>query len=65
LTVLFDYSRYILGWKLCTIMTTAKVTETLRLALIAAALDQATVRQHPRLLSDNGFPYLSANPAPG
>jgi putative transposase len=43
-------------------MTTAEVTETLRLALIAAGLDQAAVRQRPRLLSDKGFPYLSAQP---
>jgi len=41
-------------------MTAAEVTETLRLALSAAGLDQATMRQPPRLLSDNGPSYLSA-----
>jgi transposase InsO family protein len=51
---------YILAWKLCSNMTAADVTETLRLALSAAGLNQATVRQRPRLLSDNGPSYLSA-----
>jgi transposase InsO family protein len=59
-TVLDDFSRYILAWKLCTTMTAADVTETLRLALHAAGLNQVTVRQRPRLLSDNGPSYLSA-----
>jgi transposase InsO family protein len=59
-TVLDDFSRCILAWKLCTTMTAADVTETLRLALNAAELHQATVRQRPRLLSDNGPSYLSA-----
>jgi putative transposase len=59
-TVLDDFSRYILAWKLCTSMTATDVTETLRLALHAAGLYQATVRQRPRLLSDNGPSYLSA-----
>jgi putative transposase len=41
-------------------MTTAEVTETLRLALNATGLNQATVQQRPRPLSDNGPSYLSA-----
>ena len=41
-------------------MTAANVTETLRLALHAAGLNQVTVQQRPRLLSDNGPSYLSA-----
>src|SRR5580658_2652683 len=59
-TVLDDFSRYIVAWMLCTTMTAADVTETLRLALHAAGLNQATVQQRPRLLSDNGPSYLSA-----
>jgi transposase InsO family protein len=59
-TVLDDFSRYILAWKLCTTMTAADVTESLRLALHAAGLNQVTVQQRPRLLSDNGPSYLSA-----
>jgi hypothetical protein len=38
----------------------ADVTETLRLALSTAGLNHATVQQRPRLLSDNGPSYLSA-----
>jgi transposase InsO family protein len=38
-TVLDDFSRYIVAWKLCTTMTAADVTETLRLALHAAGLN--------------------------
>ena len=59
-TVLDDFSRYILAWKLCTTMTATDVTETLRLALNAAGLNHATVQHRPRLLSDNGPSYLSA-----
>jgi putative transposase len=40
--------------------TAAAVTATLRLALNAAGLNSATVQQRPRLLSDNGPSYLSA-----
>jgi len=36
-TVLDEFSRYMLAWKLCTTITAADVTETLRLALNAAA----------------------------
>jgi transposase InsO family protein len=38
----------------------ADVAETLRFALNAAGLHQATVRHRPRWLSDNGRSYLSA-----
>jgi transposase InsO family protein len=58
--VLDDFSRYILARKLCTIITAADVTETLRLALTTAGLNSATVRQRHRLLGDNGPSYLSA-----
>jgi transposase InsO family protein len=58
-TVLDDYSRYILAWKLCTTMRAQDVTDTLVLALAASGLDQATVAHRPRLLSDNGSSYIS------
>ena len=32
-TILDDYSRYIIAWKLCTTMKTRDVTETLDMAL--------------------------------
>ena len=58
-TILDDYSRYIIAWKLCTTMKTSDVTETLDLALQASGCDQAHVVHKPRLLSDNGSSYVS------
>src|SRR6478752_8600434 len=52
-TILDDFSRYIIAWKLCTTMKAEDVTNTLKLALKASGLDQATVMHRPRLLSDN------------
>ena len=60
-TVLDDFSRYIVAWKLCTTMTAGDVTETLNLALQAADLDRANVVHRPRLLSDNGSSYISGD----
>ncbi len=58
-TILDDYSRYIVAWKLCTNMKAGDVTDTLELALEASGCDSATVRHKPRLLSDNGSSYIS------
>lgn len=58
-TILDDYSRYIIAWKLCTTMKAGDVTDTLEMALEASGCDQATVRHKPRLLSDNGSCYIS------
>lgn len=58
-TVLDDYSRYIIAWKLCTHMRAEDVTETIELALQASSCDQAVVRHKPRLLSDDGSCYIS------
>jgi putative transposase len=58
-TVLDDYSRYILAWKLGTTMKALDVTETLDLARAKAGVDQVRVVHRPRLLSDNGPCYLS------
>src|ERR1700680_59406 len=58
-TVLDDYSRYILAWKLTPTMAATDVQETLELALAKAGLDHIRVRHRPRLLSDNGPCYLS------
>ena len=57
-TILDDYSRYILAWKLCATMKTSDVTGTLDLALQASGCDQAHVVHKPRLLSDNGSSYV-------
>src|SRR6476660_3396543 len=58
-TVLDDFSRYIVAWKLCTTMKAEDVTDTLKLALQASGLDQISVAHRPRLLSDNGPSYVS------
>ena len=60
-TILDDYSRYIIAWKLCTSMKAGDVTDTLELALEASGCDQVSVRHKPRLLSDNGPSYVSAD----
>ncbi|MDO7609037.1 MAG: IS3 family transposase [Loktanella sp.] len=60
-TILDDYSRYIIAWKLCTNMRAEDVTDTIELALTASGCDQATVRHKPRLLSDNGSCYISGD----
>ena len=60
-TILDDYSRYIIAWKLCTNMRTEDVTDTLDLALEASGCDQVHVAHKPRLLSDNGSSYVSGD----
>ena len=60
-TILDDFSRYIIAWKLCTTMRTEDVTDTLELTLTASGCDQAKVVHKPRLLSDNGSSYLSGD----
>jgi putative transposase len=58
-TVLDDYSRYIIAWKLATGMAATDVQDTLNLALAATGVTQVQVRHRPRLLSDNGPAYVS------
>ena len=53
-TVLDDFSRFILAWRLFSGMAASDVAATLEDALTFAELDQATVAHRPRLLSDNG-----------
>ena len=58
-TVMDDYSRYILSWKLFTTMTAGDVKQTLDMALESTGIDKVSVRYRPRLLSDNGPCYVS------
>ena len=58
-TVLDDFSRYIIAWKLCSTMRAEDVTDTLDMALAASGCDQAHVHHKPRLLSDNGPSYIA------
>jgi transposase InsO family protein len=62
-SVLDDFSRCIVAWKLCTTMAASDVTATLDRALQACGLDQAPLGRRPRLLSDNGPSYVAAERA--
>lgn len=55
-TILDDYSRFIVTWKLCSNMKAEDVTQTLDEALLAANLTNGS---RPKLLSDNGSCYIS------
>ena len=58
-TILDDYSRYIISWRLTTTMAASDVTDTLEDALKVTGLKHARVHHKPRLLSDNGPCYIS------
>jgi transposase InsO family protein/transposase-like protein len=58
-TVLDDYSRYIIAWKLFSTMSSKDVKDVLDLAITKTGVDRIKVRNRPRLLSDNGPCYIS------
>jgi transposase InsO family protein len=58
-TVLDDFSRYIVTWKLRTSMSAEDVKTTLDDALAKTGLEHVQVRHRPRLLSDNGPCYIA------
>jgi transposase InsO family protein len=60
-TILDDFSRYIVAWKLCITMRAGDVTETLRMALKASGCDRVGIVHRPRLLSDNGSSYIAGD----
>ena len=57
-TILDDYSRYIIAWKLCTSIKPADVTDTLELALQASSCDQ-----RPRSCTNPGCSVIAARPS--
>jgi putative transposase len=59
-TILDDFSRYIIAWRLSPTMGATDVMETLDEALAITGVDQVKVKHRPRLLSDNGPAYLSS-----
>jgi transposase InsO family protein len=59
-TVLDDYSRFILSWRVTTTMGAEDVKDTLTDALAFSGMSSARVRHRPRLLSDNGPAYISS-----
>lgn len=59
-TILDDYSRYILAWRLCSGMAADDVKQTLEDAIQFTGIrDPKVVHRRPRLLSDNGPCYIS------
>jgi len=50
----------VLSWNLCDGIAAKDVSDTLELALEASGLESANVKHRPRLLSDNGPSYVSA-----
>jgi putative transposase len=60
-TILDDFTRYIVAWKLCTTMKAEDVTETVELALTASGSESAQLAHRPRLLSDNGSSYIAGD----
>jgi len=58
-TVLDDFSRYIIAWRLAPTMAATDVEETLLLALDCTGVEQVDVKYRPRLLSDNGPAFIS------
>ena len=59
-TVLDDYSRYIIAWKLTTSMAADDVKQTLDAAIRTTGVNEIMVKHRPRLLSDNGPCYISS-----
>ncbi len=58
-TVMDDYSRYLISWRLSPTMGADDVMATLDEALERTGVESVKVRHRPRLLSDNGPAYLS------
>jgi len=58
-TVLDDYSRFIVAWRLCTSMSALDVSNTLDDARAFTGIDRVKVKHQPRLLSDNGPCYIA------
>ena len=60
-TVLDDFSRSIVAWKLCREQGPGRVPVCVDRALGACGLDQVTVVHRPRLLTDNGSSYIAGD----
>jgi putative transposase len=60
LTVLDDYSRYIIAWSLCKSMKAEDVKSVLEHAIAKTGVKHVNVYHRPRLLSDNGPCFISS-----
>ena len=58
-TVMDDYSRYILAWDLKTDMTADSLIDVVQRAIDATGMCQVPVKDRTSLLSDNGSGYIS------
>ena len=58
-TVMDDYSRFILGWKLQKDMSANSLIEVVQTAVDATGMTDVPVENRVRLLSDNGAGYIS------
>jgi putative transposase len=58
-TVMDDYSRFILGWKLQKDMSANSLIEVVQAAVDATGMTEVPVEDRTRLLSDNGSGYVS------
>jgi len=58
-TVMDDYSRFILAWKLQRDMAADSLIEVLQEAVDATGMDEVPVEDRTKLLSDNGSGYVS------
>jgi putative transposase len=58
-TVMDDYSRFVLAWKLQTDMTADSLIEVVQLAVDATGMTEVPVEDRTRLLSENGSGYVS------
>jgi len=59
-TVMDDYSRFILGWKLQKDMSANSLIEVVQEAVDATGMTEVPVEDRTRLLSDNGSGYVSS-----
>jgi putative transposase len=58
-TVLDDFSRYIIAWRLAPTMAATDVQDTLLIALDTTGVAHVQVEHRPRLLSDNGPAFIA------
>jgi len=58
-TVMDDYSRIILAWKLQLDMTSGSLIQVVQLAIDATGMTEVPLEDRTRLLSDNGSGYVS------
>ena len=58
-TVMDDYSRFILAWKLQLDMTSDSLIQVVQLAVDATGMTEVPLEDRTRLLSDNGSGYVS------